>query len=153
MWLWSLIGGVKGLAILALVLALGGWAANKTIQLNRAESARDQAIAQRDQAAVQRDKAIEAAKTNEQTIARLEDEKKNLNQALNSLEAARQVNRANTVTRQVTIQREAGVPANAAQAAPVLGTIIKEVQADRYRRRGITPPPTPTTTSAERLRQ
>jgi len=151
--LLSLIGGVKGLVVIALLLALGSWAAVQKINLSKAETARDQAIAQRDEAAVARDKAIAAARANEQTIARLQQEKDLANQALNSLEAARNTNRTNTTTREVVIQRQAGLPANTAQAAPVLGTIVTEVQADRYRRRGITPPEIASAPAGKALRQ
>lgn len=142
MWtaVWSLIGGIKGAAIIAVILAIGAWAAVQKISLSKAEAARDQAIVQRDQAGIERDKAITAAQANAVTIKNLEQEKALTNQALNSLRDAQVSNRANNVTREVIIQREAGVPANAAAAAPVLGTIVTEVQADRYRRRGITPP-------------
>ena len=136
----SLIGGVKGLVVIALLLALGSWAAVQKINLNKAEAARDTAIAQRDEAAVARDKAIAAAKANEATITRLQQEKELTNQALNTLQAAKNTNKANTGARETIILSGAGLPANSAVAAPVLGAIVSEVQADRYSRRGITPP-------------
>jgi len=131
----SLIGGIRGIAVIALLLALGGWAFTQKRHVEQAELARDQAIAQRDQAAVERDKAIAAAQVNDATIKRLEQEKKDINDALNTLASAKETNRENTVTREVIIQNQANVPANSAQAAPVLGSIIAEVQADRVRRR------------------
>lgn len=154
MWtaVWSLIGGIKGAVILAVILAIGAWAVTQKVSLSRAETARDKAIVERDQAGDERDKAITAAQANAVTIRNLENEKELTNQALNSLREAQVSNRANNVARDVIIQRESGIPANAARAAPVLGTIITEVQADRYRRRGITPP-TMETTAADRIRQ
>ena len=104
--------------------------------MERAELARDQAIAQRDLAGVERDKAISAANASNETVLRLEQDKRDINLALNTLAAAQSANRENTVTREVIIQSQANVPANAAQAAPVLGAIIAEVQNDRVRRRG-----------------
>ena len=138
--LLSLIGGVKGIVIIALLLGLGSYVALQKYNLGKAETARDAAIVQRDQAGVERDKAIAAAKVNEATISRLQQEKDLVNQALNSLQAARDTNRTNTVTREVIIQNQAAVPGNAAIAAPVLGSIIEELQADRNRRRGIVVP-------------
>ena len=143
--LFTLIGGFKGVAIIALIVALGGWIGVQKYNLSKAETARDQAIAERDMAATQRDKAIAAAKVNEETIARLQQERDNANQALNSLQSARNTNRSNTVTREVIIQNQAGVPANQAITAPVLGAIVAEAQADRNRRR-----PAPGTTGASR---
>jgi len=132
----SLIGGIKGIATIALLLALGGWAFMQKRNVEQANLARDQAIAQRDQAAVERDKAIAAAQASAVTVKRLEQEKKDINDALNKLAAAKQQNAQNTVTREVIIQQQATVPANSAQAAPVIGAIISAVQDDRVRRRG-----------------
>jgi hypothetical protein len=133
----GLIGGIKGVIIIALVLALGGWAASLKYNASKAIAERDAAIVQRDNAGIQRDKAIAAAKANEETITRLQQEKELTNQALNTLQTAKDTNRTNTVTREVIIQQQAAAPANAAIAAPVLGAIIEAVQSDRDRRRGI----------------
>lgn len=133
--LFNLIGGIKGIIGIALVIALGGWVWTQKQNVKEAYLARDQAIAQRDIVASERDKAIGAAQANDATIKRLEQEKEDINNALNTLALARETNRTNTVTREVIIQNQASVPANAARAAPVLGAIIKEVQNDRVRRR------------------
>lgn len=133
--LFNLIGGIKGIIGIALVIALGGWVWTQKQNVKEAYLARDQAIAQRDIVASERDKAIGAAQANDATIKRLEQEKEDINDALNTLALARETNRTNTVTREVIIQNQASVPANAARAAPVLGAIIKEVQNDRVRRR------------------
>lgn len=139
----NLIGGLKGLAIIALIIAVGGWAFVQKRNVEKAELARDQAITQRDAAAIERDKAIEAARVNEQTINLLNQEKELTNNALNTLQGILATNRTNTVTREVVIQGQAGVPSNAAVAAPILGTIINEIQADRSRRRGVSQPVEP----------
>jgi hypothetical protein len=138
----GLIGGIKGVIIIALVLALGGWAASLKYNTSKAIAQRDAAIVQRDEAGVQRDKAISAAKANEETIAKLQQEKEFTNQALNDLQSAKNTNRSNTVTREVIIQNQAGLPANGALAAPILGAIVDAVQIDRERRRpsAVTPP-------------
>lgn len=143
MWLFSLLGGVKGLAMIALVIAIAGWAFMQRRAVEKAEQARDQAIVQRDMAARERDKAIEVARVNEQTIIQLQQEKEDINEALNALQAARETSRTRTVEREVIIQRQAGQASSQAVTAPVIGSIIEEVQNDRVRRRNVIAPPPP----------
>lgn len=132
----KLVGGIRGAILIGIILVLGGlflW------QRNAAQNAReDIETLKKEKVAVEveRDKAIEAARVNSETIDRLQQEKELINNALNTLAAAQNLNRTNAVTREVIIQREAALPANSAQAAPVLGTIITEIQTDRVRRRG-----------------
>lgn len=128
--------GMTGIIAAIGIAAIGGWAWIQKRNVERAELARDQAIAQRDQAAVERDKAIEAARVNEQTIVSLQQEKELINQALNTLQTQREAIRTNTVTREVIIQRQATTAASTATTAPVIGDIIVAVQEDRIRRRG-----------------
>jgi hypothetical protein len=131
----SLIGGVKGIIIILIVGALGLWAYNLKSTASKAVLERDQAITQRDAIATERDKAITAARTNAETVTKLEQEKSDTNLALNTLAAAQQVNSQNTITREVIIQNQSSVAANSAVAAPVLGAIVTEIQKDRVRRR------------------
>jgi len=133
----ALIGGVKGLAILALLIALGGYIAVLKHQATSAQNARDVAVAHATEIQGQLDKAIQANKDNEVVIANLNQEKQNINDALNTLQSAKDTNHANSQTRQVIITQGAGVPANAAQAAPVVGNMIQAVQSDRFMRRGL----------------
>ena len=133
--LFNLIGGIKGIAIILLIVALGGYVYVQKRNVEKAELARDQAIAQRDSVAVERDKAIAAAKTNADTIDRLQEEKADINTALNNLAAAQVVNRNTTVKRQTTINSQASVPANAAQVAPTVGDTIDDIQRARLARR------------------
>lgn len=133
--IFELIGGFKGLAIIALVIALGGYLFVQKQHVKSAELARDQAIAQRDQAATERDKAIAVAQENALTIKRLEQEKVDINDALNKLAAAKETTRVVTVTRQELINKQADVPANKAVVAPVLSDIIASIQQDRLARR------------------
>ncbi len=133
---FKLIGGIKGIAIILLIVALGGWAYYQKTKLDDAIAAKDTAISQAQGIAAERDKAIAAARTNAETISRLEQDKADINLALNTLASAKESNRKNTVTREVIIQNQSTVPANAATVAPVIGTIINEIQLDRVRRRG-----------------
>lgn len=133
--IFGLIGGIKGIAVIGLILLVGGWAFTQKRAVEKAELARDQAIVQRDQTARERDEAIAANKINTETIGQLEQEKADVNTALNNLAEAVERNRQTTVTREVIIQEQSTVPANAAKAAPILGTVIKNIQADRDRRR------------------
>lgn len=132
---YSLIGGIKGIGIILLVIVLGGYVWTQKRNADEAIAARDVAIQQRDSVVAERDKAIAAAKTSDETVKRLEQEKDDINQALNSLAQAKEINRGNTITREVIIQSQATVAANSAQAAPVLGAIVEAVQNDRVRRR------------------
>ena len=72
--LLSLIGGVKGLVVIALLLALGSWAAVQKINLSKAETARDQAIALRASTlrARQTRLALKQAQSFRQRCARIE---------------------------------------------------------------------------------
>lgn len=137
---FKLIGGVKGAIIIALVVALGTWVAVKKHRMDKeletAIEERDKAVAAAAQTAAERDKAIEAARVNSETINRLNEEKALINQALNAYQQLQSQNRATASAREIIIQREAVVPANSAPAAPIIGTIISEIQADRVRRRG-----------------
>ena len=137
--LFTLIGGVKGVIIIALLAALGGYIALQHHHVTVAEAERDTALAQRDMAAGERDKAISAAQTNAATITKLESERDLANQALNSLQAARDTIKNSSATRSATIQKQAALPANTALAAPVLGTLIFDIQNDRIIRRGGVP--------------
>ena len=132
---FNLIGGIKGIAIILLIAALGGYVYVQKRNVEKAELARDQAIAQRDSVAVERDKAIAAAKTNAETIDRLQEEKADINTALNNLAAAQVANRNTTVKRQTTINSQASIPANAAQVAPTVGDTIDDIQRARAARR------------------
>jgi Zn-dependent metalloprotease len=131
----TLIGGAKGIVMIALILAALGWVAVQKRAVTRAEAARDAAIVQRDQAGIERDKAIAVAKTNAETITQLEQEKADINTALNNLAAAQTANRAATTVRETIIQRQATAPTSTAVVAPVIASIITAVQEDRVRRR------------------
>jgi len=133
----SLIGGVKGLFIIALVLALGTYIGVLHHKATVAETAQKVAEANAAQANADRDKAIKVAQDNAATIAALNQEKQNINDALNTLQSAKNQNASNNQTRQVIITQGASVPANQAIAAPIIGTMIHTVQADRFGRRGI----------------
>ena len=132
----EIIGGIKGIIVIIVFVVVGVWAYTQKRNYDKAILERDAAISQRDTAGEERDKAILAAKTNADTIARLEQDKLDINFALNKLAEAKETSRKNTVTREVIIQNQATVPANAAIVAPVIGTIINEIQNDRVRRRG-----------------
>lgn len=132
----EIIGGIKGIIVIIVFVVVGAWAYTQKRNYDKAILERDAAISQRNTAGEERDKAILAAKTNADTIARLEQDKLDINFALNKLAEAKETSRKNTVTREVIIQNQATVPANAAIVAPVIGTIINEIQNDRVRRRG-----------------
>ena len=128
---------IKSIIIIAIILALGAWAGTQKYNLNKAQRDLKEALVQRDTAGVARDKAIGIASTNATTISRLEREKEDLNTALNKLQENRTANRATAAVRETTIRSTSTVPANAAPAAPVLGSLIADIQTDRVRRRTV----------------
>lgn len=147
--IFGLLGGIKGMVMIALVIAALGWVAVQRSNVQKANLARDQAIVQRDMAGQQRDRAIAVARENAETITRLEEEKNLVNAALNTLQANQEQNRASSVTRELIIQQQESLPTNIGAAAPVLGDIISQIQSDRVRRRGngVVEPPVPSVAS------
>lgn len=133
----SLIGGVKGLVIIALVLALGAYIGVLHHEKSVAQEATKTAQAQAAQANADRDKAIKVAQDDAATIANLQQEKQNVNDALNTLQTAKNNNAASASTRQTIITSGAGIAANKATTAPVIGNMIQAVQSDRAVRRGV----------------
>lgn len=134
--IFSLIGGFRGLAIIFIIAALGGWLALQKHNVTKANAERDAAIVQRDEAGIQRDKAIETARINERAITALEEEKKLVNQALNTLHQNQVTSRAHSSERNILIQNQNGTSESRAITAPIISDIIQNIQDDRIIRRG-----------------
>jgi hypothetical protein len=133
--IFTLLGGIKGIAIIVLVATLGVWAFKKNSDVKNLTLQRDTAISQRDAVAVERDKAVTANAESQRTIESLQYERDLANKALNTINDNRATNRQNTVTREVIIQNQASNSVNAGAAAPVFGPLIGSIQEDRVRRR------------------
>lgn len=129
--------GVKGTAILALLLALGGWAGYKTYQVYDAQNDAKEARADRDAAFVARDKALQVNLVNQETIALLQQEKADIQRALTDLDADRKKNQQIIGALSTTIKAMASDPANRVQLSPVLQTTISEIQKQRVAREAL----------------
>jgi hypothetical protein len=150
---FNLIGGVKGVIVLVLIAALGGWAWKQKHDVSVAEEARDTVVAQMKQAEKDRDAAIAVAKTNEDTINQLRDEKKAINDALNTLNTAKETARLTASARETLIQSQSSLPSSSAITAPVISSVIVEVQNDRARRRGLPLPPIESASTTKKVRE
>ena len=133
---FKMIGGIKGVAIIAALLAVGGWAFVQKNNVKKANLARDQAIVQRDAAGVERDKAIAVARVNAATIKQLETEKKLADDSLVALDGLYKASLKRTNTREIIIREQASNPANQVGLSPVLQATVNDILADRAARRG-----------------
>lgn len=126
--------GIKGAIIIALVLALAGWAGYKHFQVASAQAEAKQAIADRDQAGIARDKALEANKVNQETIDALQQEKADIQTALNNLETDKKRNQQVINNLSATIRSMAQDPANKVTLSPVLRATVDAIQRQRATR-------------------
>jgi hypothetical protein len=126
--------GIKGAIIIALVLALGGWAGYKHFQVVSAQAEAKQAIADRDQAGIARDKALDANKVNQATIDALQLEKADIQTALNNLETDKKRNQQVINNLSATIRSMAQDPANKVALSPVLRATVDAIQKQRAAR-------------------
>ena len=123
--------GIKGIAIIAMVLALVGWGGYKTYQVNKAQSDLATAIAQRDEAGLARDKAIDANKVSAAAIQALEKEKADVQKSLNNLDADRKKNAKTISDLTAAIEAQKNNPANKVTLSPVLKLTIDTIQKQR----------------------
>lgn len=135
--------GIKGWAIIALVVALGSWAGYQKYQIHEigkqrdiAQQAAKTAEAERDLAASARDAAIAANASNQQVIADLQKEKADIQTSLNNLDADRRKSQATIASLSASIKALSKDPANQVVLSPVLQLTVKEIQAERARRQG-----------------
>lgn len=135
--------GVKGWAIIALIVALGSWAGYQKYQIHEigkqrdiAQQAAKTAEAERDLAASARDAAIAANASNQQVIADLQKEKADIQTSLNNLDADRRKSQATIASLSASIKALSKDPANQVVLSPVLQLTVKEIQAERARRQG-----------------
>lgn len=133
MWFLQSIG-IKGVAVIILLIAIGGWAGLKHFELSKTRSELEAAITERDVAAEARDKAISAAKANEETIVALQQEKAKIQEALTSLAADKKKNQQTINTLMASIRSGSSNPANQVLLSPVLRTTVDSIQKDRAAR-------------------
>lgn len=126
--------GIKGAAIIALILGLAGWLGYNHYQLQAALTGRKAAETERDLAGVARDKAIDANKSNILVMAQLEKEKSDIQLALNALDTDRKKNQKIIADLSTVIRSMATDPANKVQLSPVLQVTIDNIQKQRAAR-------------------
>lgn len=136
---FNLIGGFKGIIIALVIAAALGWVFVQKRAVTNAEEARDAAIVAQQQIQSQLDKAIDAARENERTIDRLQEEKADIQIALNKRDADRSKNQQRTNQTGKNIDKQATAPVNQTVISPVLKSVIGDVQAERAARRASSP--------------
>jgi hypothetical protein len=129
--------GVKGVAILVLLLALGGWAAYKTYQVSSAQAEAVAAKAERDEAATARDEALKVNTANQLAISQLQKEKADIQVALTNLDADRKKNQKVINDLSAVIRTMATDPANKVQLSPVLQATVDTIQKQRTAREAL----------------
>lgn len=132
---FNLIGGVKGIIIGLIIAAALGWVFVQKRAVTKAEEARDIAIAQQQQIKGELDKALSANKENQDTIRKLQEEKDNIQLALNQRDADLQKIRNRVNKTDKTIDSQAGLPENKAPLSPVLKSVLQELEAERALKR------------------
>lgn len=118
------------LAVIALAL-LGTYAGWTQLKLSRAEVKVAQSEKLVQEANTARDLALAANKTSQDTIAKLEQEKVDIERSLAALDADRRRNAKVIGDLSTTIRSMASDPANQQQLSPVLKETIRQIQANR----------------------
>lgn len=136
--LFELLGGIKGIAAIALIVALGGYVWNQNSKISQAATDLKTVTAERDLAAEQRDKAVGVNVENQTAIKQLTQEKIDIQTSLNNLEAARKKDAVVIGQLSTAIKAQASNPANKVTLSPVLRDVVSGIQAERNRRQGVT---------------
>lgn len=127
--------GIKGIAIIIAVAALGGWAYHKTNQVVKVQTELAAAVRDRDAAALARDKALDANKASEATIASLQKEKADIQTALNNLASDRKKNQQALTELTAAINAQRLDPANQVVLSPAVKLTIDTIQKQRDARK------------------
>jgi hypothetical protein len=110
---------------------VGGYAVWTTYQLSKTETKLAQAKQLQQDAEIARDLAINANKTNQDTIDKLQKEKMDIEKSIAALEADRRRNAKIIGDLSITIRGMAADPANQVTLSPVLRETIRQIQANR----------------------
>jgi uncharacterized protein HemX len=123
--------GIGAAILLALLGAWGGW---QYIQLQKAKVEAVTFKAERDEAGVARDKALEANSQNQVFIAKLQQEKIDIQSALNTLEARKKKDAISIDQLSKIIQNQTTNPENQVKLSPVLKAVLDQIQKTRVAR-------------------
>ncbi len=115
------------------IAAIGGW---QFIQRNSAEKDKIEAVTARDQALQNLAVALDANKSNQETIDQLQIEKISIQETLANLERNRQRDAKIISSLSAAIKDQSKDPANQVQLSPVLKAVIAQIQAERTKRQG-----------------
>lgn len=117
--------------LLAILGAWGGW---QYIQLQKAKGDVVTFKAERDEAGVARDKALEVNSQNQIFITGLQQEKIDIQKALNTLEARKKNDDISINQLSKIIQNQATNPENQVKLSPVLKAVVDQIQKTRAAR-------------------
>lgn len=124
-------------AVVAVVIAgLGAWGGVQFVRLKGAQADAARFQMERDEAATARDKAIEANKSNMETIGKLQQEKADIQASLNALEADRRRNQQVISNLSAAIRAGASDPANQVKLSPIVKSTVDAIQRERALREG-----------------
>lgn len=126
----------KLLAIGALSLAIAGGMGYLWVQWKSAEAEVSQVQADKQKVEADRDQAIEANKSNMDTIDKLQEEKRLIGESLQKLQQDQERNQQVIANMSAAIKKQAADPANRVPLSPVLKETVQSVQAQRAQRSG-----------------
>ena len=129
----------RAIAVLLVVGSIAGYIWYQNHQISEAKEETQLAIAQRDKAASELDAAIAVARTNDQTIKQLQQEKKDVETALANLKARAQRDQKFIDHLTGIIEGYQKDPASLVQLSPVLRDVVNSIQLDRANRQGAQP--------------
>jgi Tfp pilus assembly protein PilE len=113
------------------IASVGAWGGLQYVKLQRANTARVEAVAAKESAERALDTAITANKTSTETIDAMKKEKKDIEVSLANLEAARQRDAKVITALGDVIKNQASNPENQVKLSPVLQEVIARIQAQR----------------------
>ena len=118
------------------IAGVGAWGGWQFVKLQHAKAEAIQFQSERDEAARARDAAIEANKINQQTIDQLQQEKADIQAALNALEADKRRNQQVINNLSAAIRAGANNPENQVKLSPAVRMTVDAIQKQREQREG-----------------
>lgn len=133
MWFFNLIGGAKGILVLAILVALSGYIWKIKHDATLIQTELEKVTQQRDNAALARDEAVSANKTNQKVIAELQNEKNLIQDSLDNLKSNTTIVNNKTAKIKDNIKKQELTPENNQLLSPVLKDTINQIQANRVK--------------------
>lgn len=121
----------SGLVIVVALTAFAGQA----LVLRRVQQEKATLVLQLNSMQADRDRAVAVAQANAKTIVELQQEKADLETAVQTVEAARVQAESSRSAREIVISSQAGSASSKAITAPVIQSVIQSIIADRAKRR------------------